>query len=66
MKHLDPKTSNYNMAPGAFNNPDKKEVWEFVKQKTYVEWEPLKTNTQDKIDTYKYDRVKEYDISKEN
>jgi hypothetical protein len=65
MRHMHPLTSNYNVAPGALNNPLKQEVWEYHKQKTYLEWEPPKHKEEYKVDSYKYDKVKPYDITKE-
>jgi hypothetical protein len=59
-----PLQSNMHVAPGTWGNPYKDENFEFVKQKTYLEWNP--PNHQHKVDAFKYDRVRPYDISKEN
>ena len=62
MEH--PETSNYNQAPGAFGNKLRKENYEFVKQKTYLEWNA--PGMKDPINYKLYDRVDKYDITKEN
>ena len=59
-----PYVSNMHTAPGSFGNQYRNENFEFVKQKTYLEWNP--PNTTNKIDYMKYDRVLPYDITQEN
>jgi hypothetical protein len=59
-----PYVSNFHMAPGSFGNQYKEENFEYVKQKTYLEWNP--PGTKDKVDYMKYDRVMPYDITQEN
>ena len=59
-----PTQSNMNVAPGAFGNHLREENYEYVKQKTYLEWNPPLTS---KPINYKlYDEVDKYDITKEN
>jgi hypothetical protein len=62
MEH--PLTSNMSAAPGSFGNQFKEENFEYMKQKTYLEWNP--PNNLHNVDAFKYDRVKPYDITKEN
>ena len=62
MEH--PTQSNFYMAPGSFGNPYKEENFEYMKQKSYLEWNPPKS--EDKINYWKYDQVHKYDITKEN
>jgi hypothetical protein len=54
------------MAPGAHGNPLQDENFEFFKQKTYLEWNPPKLTKKDYINYNLYDKVKPYDITKEN
>jgi len=62
MEH--PSESMYNVAPGAFGNKFRTENYEFVKQKTYLEWNP--PGIKNSIDYNLYDRVDKYDIRTEN
>ncbi len=59
-----PYVSNMHTAPGSFGNEYKEENFEYVKQKTYLEWNP--PNCSNKVDYMKYDGVSAYDITKEN
>ncbi len=52
------------MAPGSFGNQYREENFEYMKQKTYLEWNPPKH--EHLIDYEKYDAVRPYDITKEN
>ena len=62
MEH--PTQSNLHQAPGAFGNQFKEENFEYMKQKSYLEWNPPKT--EHKVNAFKYDRVVPYDLTKEN
>jgi hypothetical protein len=62
MEH--PYVSNVHMAPGSFGNQYREENFEYMKQKTYLEWNPPKH--EHLIDYEKYDAVRPYDITKEN
>lgn len=62
LQNTHPFTSNYNMAPGSFGNPQKEKNIEFFKQKSFLEWDPPKH--EHKTDIFQYDKVKEYDITK--
>ena len=62
MRHRHPFTSNYNVAPGAPNNINKKEIWEFHKQKSHLEWTP--PQHKEDIDPNVFDKVEKYDITK--
>ena len=59
-----PLQSNLHVAPGSFGNQFKEENYEYMKQKTYLEWNP--PNTSHPVNAFKYDRVQPYDITKEN
>lgn len=59
-----PLTCNLNQAPGAFGNNNRQENYEYVKQKSYLEWNA--PNTPYHINYKLYDRVDKYDITKEN
>jgi NADH:ubiquinone oxidoreductase subunit len=61
-----PLTSNFHIAPGSFGNELQQENIEFMKQKTYLEWNPPKTVVPHHVDSLRYDKVKPYDITKEN
>ena len=61
-----PLDSNFHIAPGAFGNQFQSENFEYLKQKTYLEWDPPKTILRDKINYIQYDKVVPYDIIKEN
>lgn len=64
MRSNDPLSSNFHAAPGSFGNEFRQENFEFVKQKTYLEWNPPKSSHV--INYSMYDRVNPYDITKEN
>jgi hypothetical protein len=64
LRYDHPTQSNMHMAPGSFGNEFKEENFEFMKRKTYLEWNP--PNNKNNIDTFKYDRVLPYDITREN
>lgn len=59
MRMLHPQTSNYHNAPNGPNNILKEENFNFHIQKSYLEFDPKKIENQ-------YDKVKLYDITKEN
>ena len=59
-----PTQSNMHQAPGSFGNQFKEENFEYVKQKTYLEWNP--PHTSHPVNAFKYDRVSQYDITREN
>ncbi len=59
-----PLTSNLHAAPGSFGNQNREENFEYMKQKTYLEWNP--PNTNHTVNAWKYDKVDKYDITKEN
>jgi hypothetical protein len=61
-----PLDSNFHIAPGAFGNQFQAENFEYIKQKTYLEWDEPKTLVMGKIKYIDYDKVVSYDISKEN
>ena len=50
--------------PGSFGNEYSVENYEFMKQKTYLEWNPPKSEVKP-VNAYMYDKVKPYDITKE-
>ena len=52
------------VAPGAFGNEFKEENFEYMKQKSYLEWNP--PNNKNNVDYIRYDKVLPYDITKEN
>jgi hypothetical protein len=54
------------MAPGAFGNEFREENFEYMKQKTYLEWNPPRAIVKDEINYNLYDKVRPYDITKEN
>ena len=64
MRHLHPVHSNFHQAPASFGNQFKEENFEYMKSKSYLEWNPPKTPYQ--VDYFKYDKIKPYDITKEN
>ena len=61
-----PETSNFHVAPGSFGNQFKEENFEYMKQKSYLEWNAPASHKSPPIDYFKYDKVKQYDITQEN
>jgi NADH:ubiquinone oxidoreductase subunit len=57
-----PYLSNYNQSPGAPNNPLKEEIYQYHKQKSYLDWNPPKHK--ETVDPKIYDEVEKYDITK--
>jgi hypothetical protein len=61
-----PETSNFHVAPGSFGNQFKEENFEYMKQKSYLEWNAPASHKSPQIDYFKYDKVRPYDITQEN
>lgn len=62
MEH--PTTSMFNSAPGSFGNNLRQDNYEYVKQKTYLEWNA--PGMKNPINYKLHDKVDKYDITKEN